>query len=128
MSSGSCAPIKVCRPADVVYCHWNIVHCNTVIGGHTVNARWYLGIEGVFLPGKGLGIESVAEGSPAAMVGLNAGMVIIEANGIAMETEEAMQQAIANSGGILQIVVIAEGNPQPLQGTIQMVRVPAARF
>lgn len=123
-----CTPIQTCRPADVVHCHWNVVHCDTVIGGHVVDTRWYLGIEGVFLPGKGLGVENVAEGSPAAAVGLTAGMVIVQANGIAMETEDAMQQAIANSQGILQIVVISEANAQPLQGTIQMVRVASAKF
>jgi S1-C subfamily serine protease len=111
-----------------VQCHWNYVHCNTVIGGQVVNARWFLGIEGIFLPGKGLGIESVEEGSPAALVGLTSGMVIIEANGVAMESEEAMQQVIAASQGILQVVVLSEGSEQPLQGTIQMLRLVSSNF
>ncbi len=123
-----CAPIRICRPADLDRCHWNVVHCDTVIGGHVVDTRWFLGVEGVFLPGKGLGIESVTEGSPAALAGLTSGMVIVQANGIAMETEEAMQQAIASSQGFLEVVLISEGNEQPLQATIQMVRLASARF
>ena len=123
-----CAPIRICRPVDVVRCHWNVVHCDTVIGGQVVDTRWYLGVEGVFLPGKGLGIESVAEGSPAAQVGLTAGMVIIQANGVALETEEAMQQVIASSQGILQVIVLSETSEQPLQGTIQMMRLASASF
>lgn len=110
-------------------CDWNYVYCDAVIGGQVVeNSPWYLGVNGVFLPGKGLGVESVAEGSPAALVGLAAGMVIAEANGIAMETELAMQQAIATSQGILDVVVLSETSEQPLHGTIQMVRLASAGF
>ncbi len=110
-------------------CDWNYVCCDAVIGGQVIeDSRWYLGIEGVFLPGKGLGVESVAEGSPAALVGMTSGMVIIQANGIAMETEEAMQQAIAASQGALNVIVLSEGSEQPLQGTIQMVRLASASF
>ena len=124
-----CAPIRICRPVDVVRCHWNVVRCDVVIGGQVVaDSRWYLGLEGVFLPGKGLGIESVAEGSPAALVGLTAGMVIVEANGIAMETEAAMQQAIAASQGTLNVILLSEASEQPLQATIQMERLASARF
>ena len=124
-----CAPIRICRPVDVVKCDWNYVCCDAVIGGQVIeDSRWYLGIEGVFLPGKGLGVESVAEGSPAALVGMTSGMVIIQANGIAMETEAAMQQAIAASQGALNVVVLSEGSEQPLQGTIQMVRLASASF
>lgn len=124
-----CAPIRICRPVDIVRCDWNYVRCDVVFAGQVVaETRWYLGVEGVFLPGKGLGIESVAEGSPAAVVGLTAGMVIVEANGIAMQTEEAMQQAIAASQGTLNVVVLSEASEQPLQGTIQMVPLASAKF
>lgn len=124
-----CTPIRICRPVDVVQCHWNVVRCDVVIGGQVVaDSRWYLGVEGVFLPGKGLGIESVAAGSPAALAGLTAGMVITEANGVAMQTEEVMQQVIASSQGTLSVILLSEASEQPLQGTIQMVQLASARF
>ncbi|WP_417851200.1 PDZ domain-containing protein [Thalassoglobus sp.] len=122
-----CTPIRDCRPIDIVYCDWDYVRCDVVVGGTIVrDARWYLGMQGMFLPGKGLGIESVEPGSPAELVGLAPGMVILEANGIPMVEEEAMSAAIAESQGVLNLVLMMEGDDVQYEATVEMTRLVVA--
>ncbi len=80
----------------------------------------------MFLPGKGLGIESVEPGSPAELVGLAPGMVILEANGIPMVEEEAMSAAIAESQGVLNLVLMMEGDDVQYEATVEMTRLVVA--
>ncbi|MCP4509021.1 MAG: hypothetical protein GY826_21825, partial [Fuerstiella sp.] len=79
-----CQPIAHCHHNEVVICDWNRIHCSTVlhVGAPAQDVQWYLGMKGLLLPGKGLGIDAVEPGSPAELVGLQPGMVITVCNGI----------------------------------------------
>ncbi|MGI9472246.1 MAG: hypothetical protein ACR2NZ_11965 [Rubripirellula sp.] len=107
-------------------CRWDYVTCDYVIGGQVIvaDARWHLGLNGLFLPGKGVGIESVAPGSPAAFVGLQPGMVIARCNGINLQNEQVLQQVIAQSHGVLQLDLILNDTGAPATCTVVMQRVP----
>src|SRR5690606_9518072 len=79
-----CKPLAYCEPQHHVTCSWDYVTCDYLVNGHVVyaDARWFLGMKGLLLPGQGLGVEEVTPGSPAAAVGLQPGMVITRCNGI----------------------------------------------
>ena len=47
-------------------------------------------MKATLLPGVGLGVESVTPGSPADAIGLQAGMVVVGANGVALTDETTM--------------------------------------
>ena len=91
------------------------------------NPRWYLGLEGVYLAGQGLGIETVNPGSPAELAGLSSGMILLQVNGIQMATEDAMKQAMATSGGVLNVVILTKDGQQH-EGTLQMARLASSIF
>lgn len=98
-------------------------------GGLVVeDARWYLGMKGMMLPGKGVGVESVEPDSPAAAAGLAPGMVITKCNGVAITDNDVLAQVIAESGGVLEMELY-EKLDGPLMGTtVEMIRLPAASF
>ena len=85
--------------------------------------QWYLGMKGILLPGKGIGIDAIEPGSPAEQVGLQPGMVLVNCNGIDMVDEAAMQQAVATSGGILKMTLLSGDGGQLLEGVVQMTQV-----
>lgn len=106
---------------------YRVIPCETV--GQVVDARrWYLGLSGMFLPGRGLGVEQVDEGSPAAAVGVMPGMVLTQANGIALESAEDLDRAMRSSNGILtvDVVIDEEGTSQTVDIVLQ--RLSAASF
>jgi hypothetical protein len=140
---GHCTKELWCHTAPQK-CHWwynycpQIQHCSTecaqieviyvpcyVNGTLLQNVRWYLGMSGMFLPGRGIGVESIQPGSPAEQVGLVPGNVIVAVNGIRLESPEALDQAVAQSGGILTLeVAVADDAPtQMVQLTLQRVAV-----
>jgi S1-C subfamily serine protease len=82
-------------------------------------------MSGMFLPGRGLGVESIQPGSPAEQVGLVPGNVIVAVNGLRLESPEILDQAVAQSGGILTLeVAVADDAPtQMVQLTLQRVAV-----
>lgn len=124
-----CTPIRSCQPVDIVHCDWNYVHCDANIGGTIIlDARWYLGMKGMFLPSKGLGIESVAPNSPADFAGLTPGMVILEVNGIPMIDETAMGRVIAESRGVLNMILMMEGDELQYEATVEMVQLVVESF
>ena len=90
--------------------------------------QWYLGMKGMLLPGKGIGIEAVEPGSPAELIGLRPGMVMTVANGVALIDEASMQEAIRISGGALQMTLLSEDGSQVLEGIVQMTRVASVSF
>ena len=67
------------------------------------DARWYLGLNGLFLPGKGVGIESITPRAPAAFVGLQPGVVITHCYGVDLFDERVLQKVIAQSQGVLRL-------------------------
>jgi hypothetical protein len=125
-----CKPIAHCHHHEVVVCDWNRVRCNTVVyAGHAPQEiQWYLGLKGILLPGKGLGVEAVEAGSPAELVGLRPGMVMTVCNGIQLVDETSMQEAIRISGGVLQMTLLSADGGQVLEGTVQMTRIAAVSF
>ena len=125
-----CQPIAHCHHNDIVICDWNRIHCSTVlhVGSPAQDVQWYLGMKGILLPGKGLGIDAVEPGSPAELVGLQPGMVMTVCNGIPLVDEASMQQAIRISGGILQMTLLSADGSQVLEGTVRMTRVAAVAF
>ena len=88
-------------------------------------ADWYLGVRGMLLPGKGLGIDGVEAGSPADLVGLKPGMVMTNCNGIDLVDEASLAEAIRISGGVLNMTLLSEDGTQVLQGTVQMTLIPS---
>lgn len=119
-----CKPLAYCEPQHHVHCQWQYVTCDYRVNGQVVHAdvRWYLGLKGLLLPGQGVGVEEVAPGSPADAVGLQPGMVITRCNGIDMVDEAALAQAIAISGGVLQMdLLLAEGTPATCVVVMQQV-------
>ncbi|MEO2028757.1 MAG: PDZ domain-containing protein [Fuerstiella sp.] len=125
-----CQPIAHSHHSQVITCDWNRVHCSTVlyVGAPPQNVQWYLGLKGILLPGKGLGIDAVEPNSPAEQVGLQPGMVITVCNGIQLVDEASMQEAIRISGGILQMTLLSADGSQVLEGTVRMSRVAAVSF
>jgi hypothetical protein len=124
-----CKPLAYCEPQHHHHCSWHYVTCDYSVNGHVLHqdARWFLGLKGLLLPGQGVGVEEVAPGSPAAAVGLQPGMVITRCNGIDMIDEAALGQAIAQSGGALQMdLLLAEGTPATC--VVVMQRVTSVNF
>lgn len=92
------------------------------------DVRWYLGMKGLVLPGKGIGVESVEANSPAAVTGLKPGMVITKCNGVAITDNDVFAQVIAESGGVLEMELLEKIDGEQLQATVQMTRLPSASF
>lgn len=125
-----CRPIALCHHHELITCDWNRVHCPLTVhpGVAPMDVQWYLGMKGILLPGKGIGIEAVEPGSPAEQVGLQPGMVMTNCNGIDLTDESAMQEAIRISGGVLQMTLLSADGTQVLQGTVQMTRIASVTF
>ena len=127
---GYCKPISHCHTRELVTCDWSRVRCSATLhaGFPAQEVQWYLGLKGILLPGKGMGIDTVEPGSPADRVGLQPGMVITVCNGIPLVDEAAMQEAIRISGGTLHLTLLSADGSQVLEGVAQMARVAAVRF
>jgi hypothetical protein len=125
-----CEPIRYCEPAHHVNCSWNYVTCDYIVEGQVVveDARWYLGMKGLLLPGKGIGIEEVAPGSPAASVGLLPGMVITRCNGVDMVDETALQFVIEHSQGVLKMDLLLSGDETPAACVVVMQRITSLSY
>lgn len=125
-----CQPIAHCHHQEVVVCDWNRVHCSATlhVGQPPQDVQWYLGLKGILLPGKGIGIDTVEAGSPAEAVGLQPGMVMTACNGISLVDEGSLQEAIRISGGVLQMTLLSADGTQVLQGTVQMTQIASVSF
>jgi len=125
-----CQPIAHCHRNDVIICDWNRVQCAVVVDGGmpAPEVQWYLGLKGILLPGKGIGIDAVEPNSPAEQIGLQPGMVITVCNGIALVDESSMQEAIRISGGVLQMTLLSADGSQVLEGVAVMSRVSVVNF
>lgn len=125
-----CHAIRYCEPVHYVHCGWQYVTCDYVVDGRVIveDARWYLGLKGLFLPGKGIGIEEVTAGSPAAEVGLQPGMVITRCNGVDLVDETALNQVIEHSDGVLQMDLLLNGDQIPATCVVVMQRVTSVNY
>lgn len=117
-------------PGNYQYCNYVYPTCDYVAPNGVVveDVRWFLGLKGMMLPGKGIGVETVAENSPAAAVGLQPGMVITKCNGVVITDNEVFGQVIAQSGGVLEMELLESIEGELLQATVQMTQLPAASF
>jgi hypothetical protein len=115
-----CREIRYCEPVHQVHCGWQYVNCD--------DARWYLGLKGLFLPGRGIGIEEVSPGSPAAVVGLQPGMVITRCNGVDLVDETALNHVIEQSHGVLRMDLLLGGDQAPATCVVVMQRVSSISF
>lgn len=101
----------------------------TTPGGVIVeDVRWYLGLRGLILPGKGLGIEQIEIDSPADFAGLKQGMIITQVNGVPMIDEAAMAQVIERSGGILEMDVLDKLDGKIVPVTVRMKRLVISSY
>ena len=125
-----CTPIAHCNFSDLVVCDWNRVQCAPVVqaGTPVQDVQWYLGMKGILLPGRGIGIDAVEPNSPAEQVGLRPGMVLTVCNGIPMTDETAMAEAIRISGGVLNMTLLSEDGTQVLEGAVRMIQVASVSF
>ncbi len=125
-----CTPLRNCGPANYQYCNYVYPTCDYVApnGQIVEDARWFLGMKGLMLPGKGIGVESVEANSPAADVGLTPGMVITKCNGVDITDDAVFGQVIAESGGVLEMELLETIDGPQLEATVQMIRLPTANF
>jgi hypothetical protein len=125
-----CRPLRICPPDAYVSCSYSIVQCAPVVVGDVVTpaTRWYLGLSGLVLPGKGLGVEAVEAGSPAELAGLRPGMVIVKCNGVALVDEATVADTIASSGGTLRLEILQAEGAEPAVVSVAMKRVAAVSF
>ncbi|MFT5522835.1 MAG: hypothetical protein ACI9HK_000779 [Pirellulaceae bacterium] len=125
-----CVKLQHCQPVDYHHCSWNYVVCDYRLGNSHVieDARWYLGVEGMLLPGKGLGVEKVAPGSPADLAGIKPGHVLQVCNTIPLTSEEALASAMETSNGLLVLQVLAEAEGQVGMVQVQMRRIVSVSY
>jgi C-terminal processing protease CtpA/Prc len=123
-------PLRTYRADRYRYCNWNYVRCDytTAAGIVVEDVRWYLGVRGLILPGKGLGIEAIEAGSPAEFAGLKQGMVITRINGTDLVDEAIMGQVIENSGGLLDMEVLDKLDGKVFAMSVQMKRLVNSSF
>lgn len=118
-----CGPVYYFDPTCTTTCNWYDyylcpVEIQTVVSAPEV--RWNLGLKCILIPDKGLGIEAVKPESPADVAGLQPGMIITSAGGIAIVDETSMPRAIDRSGGVLDLEVLTSADAEPAQVTVQM--------
>ena len=89
---------------------------------------WYLGITGIVLPGKGLGIENVDVGSPAELAGLKPGMAISSINGIELVDDTSIANAIATSAGVLDMKVKIDDTQELVNLRVSLRRLTLKRY
>jgi hypothetical protein len=121
-----CPQIQLCSPA-CVQIQYVYIPC-TVNGVIVQNFRWYMGMSGMFLPGRGIGVETVEPGSPAEQIGLLPGNVITSANGVLLQSPEDFDRIVAESGGILTLDVVVEDGAVPQQVQLALQQVAVERF
>ena len=89
---------------------------------------WYLGLECVFIQGRGLGIVDVQAGSPAELAGLETGMVIIQADGYDVFEEDLMDSVIQESNGLLNLELVIDGDDNVASFEVEMQKLSSNGF
>jgi len=87
------------------------------------DVSYYLGISGSQIPNFGFGIQQVKTSSPAERAGLKQGDVIVSINGQEMTGQEILATTMQQTGGVLDLEVVAQGSETP-----RMVRVVAEQI
>ena len=115
----------VYQPVDLAYA---TVRRQPVVNGTIVESRWYLGLAGTVLPGKGFGIDTVEEGSPSEMAGLKPGMVITRCNDEPIVDDSSFANAISSSGGVLNIELLDKLDGEPTEATVAMTKLDRVSY
>jgi len=118
-----CGPTYYFDPTCCATYHWYYYPCRIVSEGTVQSFSWHLGLNCVFIPGRGLGVQEVEAGSPAELAGFQPGMILLTANGEDLATEGAMQRVIERSNGTLVITTLAKADTDPVTVTVTMARV-----
>ncbi len=125
---GWCGSNYYFDPTCCVTYSWYYYPCSVVTAGVTQRFSWHLGVNCVFIPGRGLGVQEVEAGSPAEAAGLQSGMVILTANGAELVTEGVMQSVMESSTGRISLTVIPAETAEPVTIDVQMGRVVSSNF
>ena len=121
--SNTVAPL-IYEPVNLTY---TTIHQQPVEGDANPD-RWYLGIAATVLPGKGIGIETIENGSPAALAGLQPGMVITRCNDVEITDQSSLTKAITASEGILEVQLLDRIGGQALDATVTMRKLNHVSF
>jgi len=90
-------------------CNLHVVQCGQL--------SYFVGLNCTYIPDtQAYGVQSVVNGSPAQLSGLQAGDLIVTVNGRSVIDPDLMNAELVN--GRLDLVVIREGAPTPLTTTV----------
>ncbi|HSG71642.1 MAG TPA: hypothetical protein VLA12_14570 [Planctomycetaceae bacterium] len=117
-----CPTIVTYSPTVYVPCRYDYIVCDYRVNEEVAfpNVKFRLGVTGLFLPGKGMGIEKVEENSPADLNGLKPGMVIAKCNGVLIDNEEAFLKVMKTSNGVLDLAIVVSETEEPVELTIDL--------
>lgn len=115
-----CGPRYYFDPSCCVTFNWYYCPVRVVYRGVAQHFRWHLGVNCVYIPGRGLGIQDVEPGSPAELAGLAPGMVIMQADGRELDSETVMPSVLEESDGLLNLAVIQDDSEQVYDVAVQM--------
>ncbi len=85
------------------------------------------GVTGEAIEGQGIRVVAIARGSPAALVGLDPGDVIMDINGKPMRTMDEYHEAIRKSASEMWFTVLNVRTGKPLGTVVQLHRVEPGR-
>ena len=85
------------------------------------------GVTGEAIEGQGIRVVAIARGSPAALVGLDPGDVIMDINGKPVRTMDEYHEAIRKSASEMWFTVLNIRTGKPLGTVVQLDRVEPGR-
>jgi S1-C subfamily serine protease len=85
------------------------------------------GVTGEAIEGQGIRVVAIARGSPAALVGLDPGDVILDINGKPVRTMNEYQEAIRKSASEMWFTVLNVRSGKPLGTVVQLDRIEPGR-
>ena len=100
-------------------CSYYVVPCNSSFG-------YYLGCKTFSIPGVGMGVTEIEHDSPAEECGLQIGDILVSAQAVGLQESHAsdvFQHLIKDSGGLLYMEVLKEGEVEPLELAAHLKKV-----
>ena len=100
-------------------CSYYVVPCNSSFG-------YYLGCKTFSIPGVGMGVTEIEHDSPAEKCGLQIGDVLVSAQGVGLQefhASDVFQHLIKDSGGLLSMEVLKDGEAEPLELAAHLKKV-----
>ncbi|MEM7457478.1 MAG: PDZ domain-containing protein, partial [Planctomycetota bacterium] len=119
-----CGPTYYFDPTCSIVHNWYYYPCQTYVHGVYHYYKWHLGINAVYIPGRGLGIQEVEVGSPAYYAGMRPGMIILATNGVSLIDETVFPRIVEQSTcGNLSLSVIADASGQVYTVNVRMQKI-----